>query len=206
MKTRMTITAYLQGVANMLVIGVCVFGAWLAIRWLVSLISDRILAESNGIAFAIFWVGCMVALVGSWIYGLSRRGALLFDCGGHPTRWLFLVIAAAFFIAGLTGSFGDGMGRWGIWFTLSFSAYWVFLGTGRLGIHEHGVWTYWVLMPWKRVKGYHWTDDGTLIVKTSGPLSYLLRSAIPVPKECVDEFKQLFAQRVITGSAGTDHL
>ncbi len=206
MKTRMTITAYLQGVANMLVIGVCVFGAWLTIRWLVSLISGRTLAESGGIAFAIFWIGCMVALVGGWIYGRSRRGALLLDCGSHPTRWLFLVMAAIFFIAGVTGSivnFNDSMGRWGTLFALSFSAYWILMGTGRLGIHEHGVWTYWGLMRWKRVKGYYWADDGTLIVKTSGPLSYLLHGAIPVPVECVDEFRQLFAQRV---SAGTNHL
>ena len=198
MRTRMTFTAWSQGVANMLVCAVGVLGMWLTIRWLMSLISGRSLAESSGIAFAVFWIGCLVALVGGWVLGLSRRGALLLDCGEHPTRWLFLANAVFCFVAGATGSvfFNDHLGQWGALFAFSFAAYWVLMGAGRLGIHEHGVWTYWGLLQWNHIKKYSWTDDGTLIVKTSGLFSYLLRGAIPVPMERVDEFKQQFAQCV----------
>ena len=130
---------------------------------------------------------------------------MLLDCGGHPTRWLFLGNAAIFFIAGLTGSifnFNESIGQWGTLFALSFAAYWVLIGIGRLGIYKHGVWAYWGLMQWKRVKKYSWADDGTLIVKMSGPLSIPWRGAIPVPIERIDEFKYLFVQRVSTMSGG----
>ena len=183
----------------MLVCAVGVLGMWLTIRCLVSLVSGMTPADSSGIAFAIFWVGCLVALFRGWLRGLSRRGELLLDCGGHPTRWLFLAHAVFYFLAGVTSSlfyFNDRIGQWGTFFTFSFAAYWVLMGTGRLGIHTHGIWAYWGLMPWKRVKEYSWADDGTLIVKTSGPIGYLMRGAIPVPVERVDEFKQLLVQRL----------
>ncbi len=198
MRTRMTLTAWLQGVANAMVCAVGVFGTWLTIGWLVSLATDKTTAESGTIAFAIIWVGCLFGLVTGWVNGLRCRGSLLLDCGGHPTRWLFLANAVLFAIAGVGGSFATNstFGRLGTLFALSFAACWVLMGMGRLGIHEHGIWTYWGLVKWGRVKEHSWADDGTLLIRATGPLSFLCRGAIPVPSERLAAFRELLLQRL----------
>ncbi len=202
MRAQMTLTAWSQGIANAMACAVGVFGTWLTIGWLVSLATDKTIAESGTVAFAVIWVGSLLGLVAGWVQGLSRRGTLLLDCGSHPTRWLFLANAVFFAIAGVCGSFATNtnmfVGPFGTLFALSFAAYWVFMGMGRLGIHEHGIWTYWGLMKWGRIKKYSWAADGTLLIRSNGPLSFLLRSAIPVPNERLAEFKRLLLQRLPT--------
>lgn len=104
MGTRMTLTAWHQGMANAMVCAIGVFGAWLSIGWLVSLATDMRLAQCGAVAFAILWVGCLLGLVAGWVVGLMRRGELLLDCGGHATSWLFLTCAVFFAVAGLGSS------------------------------------------------------------------------------------------------------
>jgi len=199
MKPQMTATARSQGAANARVCGAIVLGACLALSWIISLVTGRAFVESGGIAIAIFWVGCSVASVVVWLHGLRRRGRLLLDCGAHPTRRSFLIMAALFFVGSVMGFlffFDHRFGQWGTLFALLFAAYWLFMAAGSLRIYEQGVWVYWGLMRWKRVERYTWADDGTLIVKTSGPLSFLSRAAIPVPAERIDEFERLLSERV----------
>ena len=90
----------------------------------------------------------------------------------------------------------DRLGEWGTLFALSFSAYWVLMGTGRLGIHEQGIWGYWGLLSWSRIRSYEWAHDGTLLVQGKGPL-FFLRGALPVPSELQPEFSHLLEQHVL---------
>jgi hypothetical protein len=64
-------------------------------------------------------------------------------------------------IEGIGGSFARNnlIGQSGTLFALSFSVYWVIMGLGRLEIHEHGIWIYWGLVKWSRIKGYSWAED-----------------------------------------------
>ncbi len=197
MRTQMTLTAWLHGIANAMVCAVGVFGTWLTIGWLISFATDKTMGESGTVALAIIWGGCLLGLVAGWLHGLARQGSLLLDCGGHPTRWLFLANAVFFAIAGICCFFATDrfVGQMGPLFAFSFSGYWVLMGMGRLRIHEHGIWTYWGFMKWGRIKEYSWAADGTLLVRTTGTLSFLFRGAIPVPQERLNEFKQLLAQR-----------
>ncbi|CAN0349116.1 unnamed protein product [Ectocarpus sp. 4 AP-2014] len=174
-----------------MVCAVGVLGAWLTIGWLVSFSTGKEIAESGSIAFAVLWVGCLVGLITSWATGLQSRGSQLVDCGGHPTRWLFLANAVFFAFAGTAGGFSSStFGTWGALFAFSFSAYWVLMGTGRLGVYENGIWTYWGLVKWTRIGAFSWADDDTLLVRGTGFLSFLWRSAIPVPRERVAAVKE----------------
>ena len=203
MKTRMTGTAWGQGFANMLICGVGVVGIFLAVRWLVSITSDCTPAESRELAFAVIWIGCILGFIASWIHGFSRRGSRLLDCGGHPTRWLFIIVGVRVAIEGIGASFAriNLIGQSGTLFALSFSVYWMIMGLGRLEIYEHGIWTYWSLTKWSRIRDYSWAEDGTLLIRGSGPLSFLWRGAIPVPNECLAAFKLLLEQRLPATSA-----
>lgn len=180
----------------MLVCSIGVLGTWIAIAWVIHATTDTTRIEAGGIAFAIIWVGCLVGLVAGWLHGLRHRGSPLLDCGGHPTRWLFLMNAVIFFTAGVLFAAGvELIGRFDALFAFSFAAYWLLIAAGRLGVHENGLWTYFGLVRWDRIRRYSWAADGTLLLKTTGPF-FLLRGAIPVPVERLENFKKLMEQRV----------
>lgn len=201
MKTRLTMTAYSQGILNMLVCSVGVFGAFGAMTWLLHAFDGKTLVEAGGIAFGAIWVGSLLAMIAGWIYGKGARGARLLDCGAHPTRKLFLMNGGIFIFAGIAALVTERFPWFASLFVFSFAGYWLLMASGRLGVHENGIWTYWGLMRWNRIGRYNWAEDGTLLINSTGPLSFLFRGAFPVPAERVDEVKAVLQQRVPTAHA-----
>jgi hypothetical protein len=194
MRAHMTIAALLQGFRNMLVCGVGVLAAWLTIRWCIALVTGKPVGQCNLESFAVLWVVCIAACVGSYAWGRARRGERLLDCGPNPAHLLFIKNSILFAIVGITGvGFGGKLGLWGGLFAISFAVYWLLMSRGRLAVHENGIWSYWNLLPWNRIQAYRWKDD-TLIVQSRGSLPFL-RGALPVPPECREAFAGLLAER-----------
>ena len=141
-----------------------------------------------------FWL-----FLGAWMYGRAGGGRILLDCGPHPTRKLFLFNAVLFLVLGITGGFAGNsvskaFGIAGPAFGVSFGVYWLIIATGRLQVRENGIWAYWGLLRWKKIASYRWADDGTLMMKTRGGLSFLRRGALPVPSEHTQAFDDLLAK------------
>lgn len=185
--TRMTSTAWRQGVGNALICGVGVLLAWLAFAFIISLILSQSVSTSFRPAFLTVWGLAFLAFIGSWIYGRYARGRILLDCGPHPKRWLFVLNLVLFaFIGFRTASTAtsapDGFSIGGLVLASSFGVYWLIIAFGRLQVSEHGIWQYWSLLRWSKVGAYRWADDSTLLLTTRGRLSFL-RGALPVAPE-----------------------
>jgi len=175
---RMTWTAYKQGLRNALVCVVLVLIVWLAIAGILALALRRDVAEELSPSFAVLWVSVLVAFAAEWIYGRVKGGRILLDCGPHPARWLFLFNAVLFLFIGIGHeSSGHPLQATQL---LSFSVYWLVLGSGHLQVRENGIWRYAGLLRWDRVKSYHWLVDSSLRIKSKGSL---LQAALPVPPE-----------------------
>lgn len=163
--------------------------------------------ESGAIAFAILWVAVFAAFVATMLIGRGKRGAILLDCGHHPTRVLFLFNAALFAFLGLGGGFasntfdtpGIGIALFGI----TFSVYWVLLSFGRLQIVENGIWSYWSLLKWQKLESYEWQGDATptLMLQTNTKLPFLGRGALPVSAEHKEAVSKLLEQYVVRKDA-----
>lgn len=185
--TRMTSTAWRQGVTNALICGVGVLLAWLALAFIFSLALKQSFAASFRTSFLVVWGLTFLAFLGSWIYGRCVRGRILLDCGPHPKRWLFVVNFALFVFIGFRAvssgaSAPDGFSIAAVAFASSFGVYWLIIAFGRLQVSEHGIWQYWSLLRWSRVGSYRWADDSTLLLTPHGRLSFF-RGALPVAPE-----------------------
>jgi len=143
-----------------------------------------------GIMLILAYVGMFV----TWMIGRKAAGAVLLDCGPHPAKKLFLTIAVMVVWPSLLSLFNlQGAIRiisfaW----TISVGCYWIFMSTGRLQIRENGIWQYWSLLRWEKVKSYHWKGktDATLMVQAKTYFSFMGRGALPVAneqKEAVDD-------------------
>ena len=189
MPPRMTSVALQRGCLNAIICGIGVFSVIGTLMFGISAITGRTLRDSGAIAFAIFWVAVFAAFVSSFLIGRGKRGAILLDCGHHPTRVLFLFNAAIFAFLGLTGGFAsntfDTHGTASALFGITFSVYWVLMSFGRLQIVESGIWQYWGLLKWQKLESYEWQGDGTptLMLQTKTRLSFLGRGALSVPAE-----------------------
>lgn len=186
----MTAVAAIQGIKNAMICTVPVLAFSGSIYWLLSTFTAASQTTAFFSAFMIPLAVCLLAMLISWIRGIQLRGQLIIDCGTHPGRKLFLFNAVIFLIFGFGGF---TFGKLGPIFTTSFAAYWLFMATGRLSVHESGLWIYHVLLPWNKIAEYSWAPDNTLMVKTKGMFS-LSRSAVPVPGEHVDDVERLLNQ------------
>ena len=189
----MTTAAWKRGFLNMVMCGFGVCLALLLLTMLVSFFRNDQSAVSLGIAFGLFWVFAIAGVIFSWIAGRASAGPLLLDGGPHPTRGLFLVNAVLMMLAGcgIWGSMSDEYGIVGTLFCFSFAGYWFLMSLGRLQICENGLWQYWSLLKWKRIKSYDWTGDtdATLMIQTAHRFAFLGKGALPVrleQKEAVD--------------------
>ena len=185
--TRMTSTAWREGVVNALICGVVVLLAWLAFAFIFSLILSQSISASFRPSFVAVWGLAFLGFLGSWIYGRCVRGRILLDCGPHPMRWLFVVNFALFLFSGFRAvskgtSAPDGFSLEALVFASSSGVYWLIIAFGRLQVSEHGIWQYWSLLRWSKVGSYRWTDDSTLVLTARGRLSFL-RGALPVAPE-----------------------
>lgn len=202
MPPRMTSVAWQRGFKNAIICGIGVLGVIGILTFGISALTGRTLRDSGAIAFAIFWVAIFAAFVLTFLVGRGKRGAILLDCGHHPTRALFLFNAVIFAFLGLGGGFAsnvfDTLGSASALFGITFSVYWVLMSFGRLQIVENGIWQYWSLLKWQQLESYEWQGDAnaTLKLQTKTKLLFLGRGALPVPaehKESVSELLEKYA-------------
>src|SRR5699024_3689003 len=123
-------------------------------------------------AFTVLWVFVGVMFFGSWCYGRVMRGSLLLDCGPHPAWGLFLLYAVGMPVLWFMSELEhvDNVISIGTPYVMSSAILFLVLATGRLEIRENGIWEYWSLLRWEKVKSYRWKDDRTLSLKAKGPL------------------------------------
>ena len=187
----MTVAAASQGIKNALICLVPVLAESGFVYWLLSTFTASSQTIALFSAFMLpFAVSLFVMLV-SWLRGIQLRGELLIDCGQHPGRRLFLFNAVMFLVLGYRCF---SFGALGTVFTISFSAYWLFMATGRFAVHKGGLWVYHAFLPWDKISHYSWASGNTLTFKTTN--GWLLsRGAIPVPVEFVDDVTQLLSEQ-----------
>jgi hypothetical protein len=182
----MTPTAWHQGAKNAAICGSCVVVLWGLLTAVVSLIVDRPLAPY--IAVVVLGVGSLFAFFVHWLYSGFISGAVLVDCGLHPTWKLFLSQAAVFVILGLTAAvaidpiLGPLIGN-------AAAVYWLIMAGGRLQVRKNGLWQYHSLLRWSKIGSYAWAADGTLLITHRALLPS--KGALPVPPEhraAVDQF------------------
>lgn len=193
----MTSAAWERGIKNALMCGVLVWSVLGCVAFVISWLAQQSLMLSAAWAFGVFWVISFIWFLVSGLTGLIARGntdELLLDCGPHPTRKLFLQTGAMFLIAGI--AFGVASAEWisvaGSLFFVSFAVFWFILGTGRLRFYRSGIWQYWSLLRWEKVKAVRWQgdQDATLLLQTKARFTILGRGAFPVvieQKEAVQE-------------------
>ena len=208
MPPKMTSTAYGQGVKNALVCGIGFLAVWLVAGGAVWQMTGRSLAASFGLGFALLWGLVFAWFVAAWLYGRQAGGRVLLDCGPTPSRKLFLVNAGLALILGLKYGLDGGSAAkmFGpaalVLFGVSYSVYSLIMAGGRLQVRENGLWQYCGLLRWGKVKSYHWADDGTLLLQSRGPSSFL-RGAFPVPPEHKDVFDQLLRKHCAAHPSAT---
>ena len=202
MPVRMTSAAWRRGSKNALICLVRVVAFLGVLAFAISAIFQQTIRDSFGMAFCIFWILIFAVIVFSWLYGKNGSGSVLLECGPHPTRSLFLINAVLFLLMGAGGSFTffannfDKFGIAGALFGVTFSIYWVIMASGRLQIREHGIWQYWSLLKWQKIKSYQWEGetDSTLMLQAKTKLPFLGRGALPVPIEHKDAIDELIKQ------------
>lgn len=176
-------------------VGVLLFVVVVAL--LVSYFFNGLAVASVGIAFGLVFFLSIPGVIVSWVWGRASSGAVLLDCGPHPTRVLFIMNAVFMALSGcgVLGSVPDMAGGVGSLLLFSFACYWGLMASGRLQVCENGLWQYWSLLKWGKIKSYHWKgqSDATLMVQTTNRFAFLGRGALPVRKEfqqAVDELVQ----------------
>jgi hypothetical protein len=185
----MTSVAWRRGFKNAIICGIGVLGVIGILTFGISTLTGRSFRDSGAIAFAVFWVATFAAFVLTLLIGRAKRGAIVLDCGHHPTRALFLFNAVIFAFLGLAGGFAsnafDTLGIASALFGITFSVYWLLMSFGRLQIVENGIWQYWSLLKWQQIESYEWHGgaDATLMLQTKTKLPFLGRGALPVPAE-----------------------
>jgi hypothetical protein len=210
MPANMTATAWGQGCRNALIVGLGLLVVWGALAAAVVWVFEQPVFAAFGMAGAAICSVTLVLFLVSWLHGRRAGGRVLLDCGPHPTRALFLLQAVLFLVMallnGLTATAGIIRGldegplsnTFGIGWSLmllAFVPYWLIMWGGRLQVREHGIWSYWGLLRWGKIRSYHWANDSTLIVKAKGPLSFL-QGALPVAPEQRAVFEEQLAKRV----------
>jgi len=76
-------------------------------------------------------------------------------------------------------------------FGIASAVYWLIVATGRLQVHENGLWIYWDLVQWRKIRSYRWAPDATLMFQAR------LRGAVPVPQAHRKSFDILLAKHLL---------
>ena len=193
MPAKMTASVWGQGVKNGLLclIGILVCSSVIAA--VISLGSGQSFFGSLDLAPFVFFVLVLLFFFGGWVYSFMVRGRLLLECGPHPMWWLFSLNVVLFLVVGsedgFDAPFGMSLAFAGPAYWISFLSLWFIMATGRLQVREHGIWQYWSLLRWDKIESYSWKNDRTLLLRATGPFSFL-RGALPIPpekKEAIDD-------------------
>lgn len=190
-------TAWGQGAKKALIcVGIVV--VQLTIAAAISLATSQPMSHSFWLAWAVLWVLILLVLIGTWVYGRKAGGPILQDCGPHPRKKLYLLMALFYLLLGVTGgvtgaSVPKTFGVGGPVSEISLAVYLLIAATRRLQMREHGIWQYWSLLRWNKIGSYYWASDCTLMVRGNSRLVFLWKGALPVPpelKQAVDELLQ----------------
>lgn len=147
-------------------------------------------------------------VIANMLLGKAHAGNVILDCGPHPTRKLFLVMAAVMLIgavATVIASTETTAILFAIFLT-GFAMYWLLMSTGRLLICENGVFQYWGLLRWNKIRSYRWEGDtdATLMVRTTARFALLGRGAFPVAIEQKDAVDALLREHAPGKRQSTD--
>jgi len=200
MRAHITVTAWVMGFRNALICGVVFLLLWLALSAAISLAPGQAIGDSAFLVFAALSGAALLGFLGTWLFSRRSGGRVLLDCGPHLMRPLFLLNALVFLVIGLTGTSATSLcpAGWGIAgsvFAVLFGVYWLIMATGRLQVREDGIWAYWSLLRWNKVRFYAWADDQTLTIEAKSVLPFLGRGGLLVPRECqqgVDDLLQRY--------------
>ena len=105
----------------------------------------------------------------NWLRDSARAGEVRLDAGRHPQWWLFLLLATSTLSLDL-GDISSSRKEdfFSPWLELLSAAFLASFALSRLKICEHGIWDYWGLTPWQKIRAYAWKDDTTLILAKRG--------------------------------------
>jgi hypothetical protein len=137
MPAQMTATAWRRGATNALNWSFILLVSWLLVAKLISSVSHFSFTVSFWLAWAFLWGLTFLLFLGTWLHGLNSGGRILWDCGPHPTRLLFLINAADFLAMGFGGtliarSFSRSLAIASPVLGISFGVYWLIMASGRL--------------------------------------------------------------------------
>ncbi|GAC1318950.1 MAG: hypothetical protein NVSMB14_16320 [Isosphaeraceae bacterium] len=128
-----------------------------------------------------------------WLRDRLEAGELLLDCGSHPFRKIFVFNALIFLVVGLTTWRSSIPYLW-IAFGVSIALSNLLMAGSRLQCRTEGVWIYWGLLRWKKIRSYEWVANSTLLVKSSGFFARRFISAVVIPPDHREAFKLLLKQ------------
>jgi len=206
-KIKIASAVWRLGATRALICGVVLLLAWLALAFVFSLALKQSFTASLIISAEAVCALEFLAVLVQWLYGRCVRGRILLDCGPFPGRRVYLFFFALSEFAGFclvtSGilaldrlsiarlAFASALGMCCLF--MGFCC--LFMAFGRLQVREHGIWLYWVLLRWSKIGSYRWTDDSTLLVTSSGRLSFFRRGALlfaPEHRQAVDAFLAQF--------------
>jgi len=194
----MTKAAWRRGYINAMICMVGMVIVFTSLQAIVKTIFHQTTITSAIVAFLIIWIILFLICMYNWLYRILTSKKVLLDCGPAPTRILFIFNGIIFTIGGFT--FGDSLSEHNSMLNLgckimglSFMLYWISMAMGRLQIRENGIWCFWQLTKWSKIKSYRWVGEknATLMIQTKNKFKFLGKGAIPVPithKTDVDNF------------------
>jgi FtsH-binding integral membrane protein len=172
-------------------------------------LTDLSVVASIGLVGAVVAVLSYTAFLVLWLRDRNRRGATLLDCGPHPTKWFFLVLAVVLPLMSLSLIsliMIDASERTAWTFLapatmLLQGPFFAIMGLGRLQVTELGLWQYWGLLPWAKIDSVNWAPDSTLHIQAKTRFASLSRGALAVPPEHREAIAGFLAQHGVATTA-----
>ncbi len=169
-------------------------------------LTDLSLVASIGRVGAFMAVLSYTAFLVLWLRDRNRRGDTLLDCGPHPAKWGFVMLAIVLPLMSLSVMLLDSSERnawaWVVPATMLLQGpFFAIMGLGRLQVTEHGLWQYWGLLPWAKIGSVNWAPDATLHIQTTFRFAPLSRGALAVPPEHREAIAGFLAQHGVATTA-----
>lgn len=162
--------------------------------------------RTNGlVVFQYGFVLAIGALMGYMLYRTRQAGALLLDLGPpRPQRFLRIIGVLELVLAGVVAVLafiertftGDDFAR--IVFQAAMGSWFMFQGTRRTQLREHGLVTSGDLLRWHNITGYQWETDrpNTLTLQVNTKIAMVQGPSLPIPPQHRDAVDRILAQYV----------
>lgn len=196
----MTKAAWKRGLLNMITVAVPMF--------ILVEVGKRLLSGPSKYEqlMSVFWITttifvlCVVAGAIETCWSWRKSGRVLIDGGEHPGRVVFRINACMMTCFGI-GTLWAGptsmppvMG-YGM---LAFAFFMMLMSCGRLQFCDAGIWQYWNLLPWRKIRSYEFVEgtNPTLLIRTTSKIPFLRRGAYPVPQDVRERVELLLSQQI----------